>query len=113
MCSFTKPQDSYEGLVNTPLLLGGDPADQIAEPSRVDRAHLLHQDSGCIAEQLDLRAERRGLGAERSWRDQDYRARQQFVGLNDHSVSAATLLMTCSARRPEFVDVTPEHAGSP
>jgi hypothetical protein len=39
------------------LLFWGNPADQLAEASRVDSADLLDQDSGVLAEQVYLRAE--------------------------------------------------------
>jgi hypothetical protein len=45
--------------------------------------------------------------------DQDYRARQQLVGLDNNSVPPGALLVARPPRRAEFVNVTPQHACSP
>jgi hypothetical protein len=37
----TQPKDSHECFVDAPLLLRGDPTDQLAEAARVDCADLL------------------------------------------------------------------------
>jgi hypothetical protein len=105
-----EPKDGHQGLIDTPLLLRAHPAHEFAKPSRVDGAELFNQDTGGLAEQLDLGAERGRLGAARRWRNQHHRAWQEFVGLNDHTMASALLLVTGPAREAEFVDVTPRHA---
>ena len=105
-----EPKDGHQGFINTPLLLRAYPAHEFTQPSCVDGAGLLDQDTGGLAKQLDLRAERCRLGAARCWRNQHHRARQKLVGLNDHAVASALLLVTGLARKAEFVDVTPQHA---
>jgi hypothetical protein len=45
------------------LLVWGDPADQIAQPTSINGADLLDQDASRLAEEFDLWAERRGPGA--------------------------------------------------
>jgi len=105
-----EPEDGHQGLIDTPLLLRARLAYQFAKPPRVDGADLLNQDTGGLTEQLDLRSERCRLGAARRWRNQYYRARQELVGLNDHAIAPAFLLVTGPTRKAEFVDVTPQHA---
>lgn len=111
--TLAKAKDGREGFIDTPLLIRADSAYHVAKSSSVNCAHLLDQDTGGLTEQLDLGSERCGLGAERSRGDQDDRAREQLVGLDDHSVPAAALLVTCSPWRAELVDVTPQHACPP
>ncbi len=79
----------------------------------VDSANLLNEDTCRLAQEVDLRTERGGPRAVRCRCYEHYRAGQQLVRLDDHPVSAALLLVTCPARRPELVNVTPEHACSP
>ena len=105
-----EPKDGHQGLVDAPLLLRTHPAHEFTKLSWVDRADLLNQNTGSLTEQLDLRSERCRLGAERRWRNQHHRARQEFVGLNDHAIAPALLLVTGPTRKAEFVDVTPQHA---
>ncbi len=109
----TEPEDGGESFVDTPLLVGGDVAHQFAESPGVDCANLLDQNPGRLTQQFNLRAERRGPGAQRRRRNQDYGARQQFVSLHDHSVAPTALLMADAPWRAELVDVTPQHACSP
>lgn len=106
-------QDGRECFVDAPLLVWREPADEIAKAPGVDGADLLDEDASCLAEELYLRAERRGPGARRCGRDQDHRAGQQLVRLNDHPVAAAALLVAGSSWRAELVNVTPQHACSP
>ena len=58
-----KPKDGHQGVIDTPLLLRAYPAHEFTKPSYVDSADLLNQDTGSLARQLDLGAERCGLGA--------------------------------------------------
>ena len=105
-----EPKDGHQGLIDTPLLLRAYPAHEFTKPPRIDSAGLLNQDTGGLTEQLDLRSEGCRLGAARRWRNQYHRARQEFVGLNDHAIAPALLLVTGPTRKAEFVDVTPQHA---
>jgi hypothetical protein len=102
-----EPEDGHQGLIDAPLLLRAHPPHEFTKPSCVDGADLLNQDTGGLTKQLDLGAERCRFGAARRWRDQDHRARQEFVDLNDHAVASALLLATGPARKAEFVHVTP------
>jgi hypothetical protein len=106
----TEPKDSHQGLVDTPLLLRAHRAHKFAKPPCIDGADLLNQDTGGLTKQLDLGAERCRLGAARRWCDQNHRARQELVGLNDYAIALALLLVTGPAREAEFVHVTPQHA---
>ena len=108
-----KPQDSRQRFVNAPLLIWGDPSNQVAKPPGVDSADLLDENAGSLAEQVYLWAERCWPGAQRGRCDQNHRAGQQLVSLHDHSVAATVLLVTRPSRRAEFVNVTPQHACSP
>src|SRR5215813_3786236 len=105
-----EPEDGHQGLIDTPLLLRAHPAHEFTQPCCVDGTDLLNQDTGGLTKQPDLRAERCWLGAARRWRNQHHRARQELVGLNDHTIASALLLVTGPAREAEFVDVTPQHA---
>src|SRR5215831_6495978 len=105
-----EPKDGHQGLIDTPLLLRAHPAHEFTKPSGVDGTDLLNQDAGGLAEQVDLGAERCRLSTARRRRNQHNRARQEFVGLNDHAISSALLLVTGPARQAELVDVTPQHA---
>lgn len=106
-------ENGQQSFVDTPLLLRTDPADHVSQATGIDCADLLDKDAGGLTEHVNLRTERRGPCAARC-RSYEYdRARQQLVGLHDHAVSAALLLMTGSVWRAELVNVTPEHAGSP
>jgi hypothetical protein len=67
-------KDGDEGLVDAPLLFWSHLAHEVTEASGVDGADLLNQDANGLPEQVNLRAERRGPGATRGWRDQDHRA---------------------------------------
>ena len=53
-----EPKDSHQGVIDTPLLLWAHPAYEFTEPSCVNSAHLLNQDTGGLAKQVDLGAER-------------------------------------------------------
>lgn len=108
-----KTEDCEESFVDAPLVLGADMADEIAKSAGVDRSDLFDEHSGCLAEQVDLRAERGSTGTGGCGRDEHHGSRQQLVGLDDYSVAATVLLMTSATGRTKFVDVTPKHAGSP
>lgn len=58
-----EPKDRHEGLVDTPLLLWADSADEFTESPGVHSANLLNQDAGRFPEQVDLGTERRGPSA--------------------------------------------------
>jgi len=106
-------EDGQQGFVYSPLLFGADPAYQASQPSGVDGPDLLHQHAGLLAKHVDLGAERRRPRALRCRSYEYYRPRQKLVGLDDHPISAATLLVSRPAWRAEFVNVTPQHACSP
>ena len=105
-----EPKDGHQGLIDTPLLLRVHPAHEFTKPPGIDGTDLLNQDAGGLAEQVDLWAERCRLSTARRWRNQHNRAWQKLVGLNDHAISSALLLVTGPAREAELVDVTPQHA---
>ena len=69
-----KPQDSRQRFVNAPLLIWGDPSNQVAKPPGVDSADLLDENAGSLAEQVYLWAERCWPGAQRGRCDQNHRA---------------------------------------
>ena len=87
--------------------------DEFAKSAGVDCSDLFNEHPGCVAEQIDLWAERGGPCSRGRGRDEYNRSRQQLVGLDDHSVATAVLLMATAAKRTKFVHVTPEHACSP
>jgi hypothetical protein len=103
-------KDGHESLVDAPLLLRAHPAHKLAEPGDVDRADLLNQDAGGLPEQVDLWPERCLPGVAGRWRDQYHRARQEFVGLDDHAISSAVLIVADAAWHAELVNITPLHA---
>jgi hypothetical protein len=92
------------------LLFWAHPAHDFTEPSSVNGPDLLNEDAGGLPEQVDLRAEGCLPGAAWSWRDQNHRAWQKLVGLDDHAISSAFLLVAGPARQAELVDVSPQHA---
>lgn len=106
-------ENSHKGFVDSPLLLGADPAYQVPETPGVDRAHLLDENSCDLIEYMDLWAERGGSGTARCRRNKHNGPGQEFVGLDYHAKSSPLLLVTLTARHPELMDVTPEHEGSP
>jgi hypothetical protein len=108
-----KTENGEESFVDTPLLLGADMTDEVAKSAGVDCADLLDEHSGCLAEQIDLWAERGGPCTRGCGREEYHRSRQQLVGLDDHCVATAVLLMARAAKRAKLVHVTPEHACSP
>ena len=109
MC-LPQPEDGHQGLVDAPLLVRGHPAYQVTEPPSVHGSDLLNQDAGGLAEQLDLGAERGRSCAARCRRDQHHRTWQELIGLDDHSIASAVLLVTGPAWQAELVNVTPQHA---
>ena len=106
----TQSEDGHQGLIDTPLLLRAHPAHEFTKPPCVDGADLLNQDTGGHTKQLDLGPERCRLRAARCWCNEHHRARQEFIGLNNHAVASTPLLVTGPARKAELVDVTPQHA---
>ena len=106
-------ENSQKGFVDSPLLLGADPAYQVSETPGVDRAHLLDENPCDLIEYVDLRAERGGSGTARCRRNKHDGPGQEFVGLDYDAKSSPLLFVTLTARHPEFMDVTPEHEGSP
>ena len=108
-----EPEDGQQCLVDSPLLFRAYTAHQLSKSAGVDGAYLLHEHAGFFAKQVNLGPERRRPRAMRRRRHQHYRAWQEFVGLDDYPIPAATLFVACPAWRTEFVDVTPEHACSP
>jgi hypothetical protein len=105
-----EPKDGHQGLIDAPLLLRAHSAHEFTKPSCIHGADLLNQDSDGLSEQLDLGAERCWLGAAGRGRNQHHRAWQELVGLNDHSIASALLLVTGPARKAKLVDITPQHA---
>lgn len=60
----SKSEDGHEGLVDAPLLFGGDVSYQSTKPTGVDGSHLLNEYPGGRSEQIDLGPERRGPRAQ-------------------------------------------------
>lgn len=88
-------------------------AGNVSKPIDVDCAHLLHEDLGRGAFDFDFgskgrRSSTRGRGC-----DQDYRAGEERIRLNDHAVPFPVLLVTSALGEPEIEYVTPTHADSP
>ncbi len=54
-----EPKNGQQSFVDAPLLLRTDPADEVSEAAGVDCANLLDKNATSLAEQVDLRAERR------------------------------------------------------
>ena len=106
-------ENSQKGFVDSPLLLGADPAYQVSETPGVDRAHLLDEHPRGLIEYVDLWAERGGSGTARCRRNKHNGPGQEFVGLDHDAKSSPLLFVPLTARHPEFMDVTPEHEGSP
>ena len=106
-------EDGKESLVDAPLLFWADVSDEFAKSGGVDCPDLFDEHPGCLAEQINLWPERGGLCTRGRGRDQCHRSRQQLVGLDNHSVATAALLMTSAAKSAELEHVTPEHARAP
>jgi hypothetical protein len=108
-----KTEDGEQSFVDAPLLLWANVADEFAKSACVDCPDLFDKHSGCLAEQIYLRAERGSRSTRGGRRHEHHRPWQELVGLNDNSATAAMLLMTSATGRTELVDVTPKHACSP
>jgi len=106
-------ENSQKGFIDSPLLFGADSAYQASETSGVDRAYLLDENPCDLAEYVDLWAERGGSGTARCRRNQHNGPGQEFVGLDYDAKALPLLFVTLTARHAEFMDVTPEHEGSP
>ncbi len=113
LLSSAEPAIRLLALVDAPLLLWCGVAHQVAKSSSIDGDDRLNEDASLPAKEIDLWAKRCRAGAEGCRGHQNYRARQEFVGLDDDAISAATLFVSCSAGQAELVDVTPLHACSP
>jgi hypothetical protein len=74
---------------------------------------LFDEDPGGLALDVNFGTERSRTCAAGSWRHQNHRTRQEFVGLDDNAEAVAVLLVADAFGDPEPMDVTPEHAATP
>jgi hypothetical protein len=74
-----QPEDGENGSIDSPLLLGAEMPCKIAESIDVDGSHLLDQDSGFSATDLDLRSERCAASTGRRGRDQNHRSGEERI----------------------------------
>jgi hypothetical protein len=106
-------EDRSQGFVDTPDFLVREMTGEIAEAPGVHGAELLDQDPGRLSVYLGCGPEGSSASAPRRWRHHDNRSRKELVGLHDHGVAVAVLLMADPLRESEAVDVTPEHEALP
>jgi len=86
---------------------------QTSESPHIDCPGLFDKHpSGCGID-LDLGSEGRGLRTCRRWCKENHRAREESLGLYDHTEAWALLLMTDPFRESQGEDVTPSHGDSP
>jgi hypothetical protein len=108
-----KTENRQERFVDSPLLFGRHPADQVSQAADVNGTHLLDEDFRMLAKYVYLWPERSKPGAARRRRYQHNRPRQKLISLDHYAKTLTLLLMALSPGHPDLVDVTPEHAGSP
>lgn len=113
MAASAKAEDRHQGVVDAPDLLTGEVSYKVAEPSRIDGAHLLDKDASRSPVHFDLGPKRCRPSAARRRCDQDDGSRKQFVGLDDDSEAVAVLFVANALGKLEPVDVTPKHAATP
>ncbi len=99
--------------IDAPLLLRAEMPGQISESIDVDGSHLLDEDSCFSALDLNLGSERCPASARRRGRDQNHRAGEERIRLNDHPEPLAMLFVADPFGQPEVENVTPTHEGSP
>lgn len=98
--------------VDLPLLIDCDPADLIAETSRVDGADLLDEDACALASDVERWSKRRGPSARRRRGHEHNGPRQHGVGLDNDAQMSAALLMPDSLRQAQLVDLAPLHVST-
>jgi hypothetical protein len=87
-----KTENRQERFVDSPLLLGRQPADQVSQAADVNGTHLLNEDSRVLPEYVYLWPERSKPGAARGWRYQHKGPGQKLIGL-DHDAKSPNLLL--------------------
>jgi hypothetical protein len=86
---------------------------KVAQPDGVNSSDLFHQDSRRLTFDIYFWPEGRGPGTTRSRGHENNGSWQEFIGLNDNPIAPALLLVPTTWARPQNVNITPEHAGSP
>lgn len=106
-------EDGEECCVDAPLFFGAQVPRDLSQSLHIHGTHLLDENFGHGAIDLDLRTKRGRSGARGGGREEDDRPRQKRVGLEDDSEPTAALLVTDTFWEPESEDVTPAHAVAP
>lgn len=113
LAPLAKTENRQERFVDSPLLFGRHPADQVSQAADVNGTHLLEEDFRMLTKHVYLWPERSMPGAARRRRYQHNRPGQKLIGLDHDAKTLTLLLMALSPGHPDLVDVTPEHADSP
>lgn len=83
----------------------------LVEAAQVNRTELLHQHACRTASHIHFGSKRRGGGTSRRRCDKRRGEPEERVGLHDHGVARATLLVAAPVREPDAVDVAARHLG--
>lgn len=108
-----KGEDEHERLIDCAELVRVESSRRSAEPLRIDDSRLLCEHTRFLTRERDRRPEARGAGARRGGRDEKRAQAEEFVGLHDDRVAAASLLVSARAlRRREPEDLATYHQSS-
>ena len=113
MHRLVQSEDGEESSVNAPLFFWCQMAGQDSESIDIDSTDLFDKNPGRRPIDLDLRSERRWLGAPGSRGNQNDRPGKKRVRLHDDSEAFPLLFMTHSPVKAEVKYVTPLHGRSP
>ncbi len=106
-------EDGEQGGIDSPLLLRCQMAGEVTEAPEVGGTDLLdkHPSEGAI--DVDLRPERRRLGARRRRGHQHDRPREEGVGLHYDAKARPALFVSHALGESQTEDVTAAHGDSP
>ena len=111
--SSVEAEDGQKALVDSPHLLGRCHPNLLAQTYDVDSAELLDENSRDLVLDLNLGSKARLSRALGGWGDENDRARQKRIELDDHAEPSTLLLVPGRPRWTQLIDLTPPHEGSP
>jgi hypothetical protein len=91
--ALAESEDCEKGLIDAPELFGRHVPNKVSKPGGVNGPNLFHQDQRDLTFHVYFGPERRGPGTTRSWCHEDNGPWQEFIGLDDNSITPALLLV--------------------